>query len=161
MNRILTLISLCLFLGNSWALLDSSECGRSKTCFIERDFSRQFSFNQPGTDNVITIEMQAKASRWVATSFSEDTFQGDDDVISCECEYSLENPENCSRIIAKDLHLNGRSNYIANEIDTSQSLCILEGEYTADGDIYCKIQKIISSNGKYLFLNGIFGRLVS
>ena len=93
--------------------------------------------------------MQAKASKWVATSFSTDTFIGDDDVISCECEYSIETPENCSKIIAKDLRLNGRSNFIANEIDSSQNLCILEGEYI-DGEIYCKVQKLIT--GKFLFV---------
>lgn len=88
--------------------------------------------------------MQAKNSKWVSTSFSLDTFQGDDDVISCECRYDRGAPDNCSEIVAKDLSLIGRSNLMANEIDASQNLCVLEGEYTSDGDIYCKVRRNIS-----------------
>ena len=132
----LAIISSC------WCLFDTGDCGRDKTCYVEEDFSRLFSFNQPGSGDLLTIEMQAKNSKWVATSFSADEFLGDDDVISCECEYTLEVPDNCSRIIAKDLHLNGRSNSIANHIDASQSVCVLEAEYV-NGEIYCKLEKFI------------------
>ncbi|KAI6647258.1 Ferric-chelate reductase 1-like [Oopsacas minuta] len=144
MKQCLIFLSLTLLISGTWSLLDSGECGRDKTCFIEEDFSRQFSYNQPGAGDVLTIEMQAKNSRWVATSFSSDLFMGDDDVISCECAYFQDTPDNCTRIIAKDLSLNGRSNFVANHVDTSQNLCVLEAEYTADGEIYCKVERLIS-----------------
>ena len=149
MKHCAVFLSLLSLISSSWCLFDSGECGRDKTCFVEEDFSRQFSFDQPATGDFLTIEMQAKNSKWVATSFSTDEFLGDDDVISCECEYAVEAPNNCSRIIAKDLRLNGRSNYIANHIDASQSLCLLEAEYV-NGEIYCKLEK---------FIEGLFIRL--
>ena len=146
MRHFAFLFSIALLFSGTKALFDTSTCGQlnTKTCFVEEDSSRLFSFNQPGTGDMIEIEMQAKNSKWVSTSFSLDTFQGDDDVISCECRYDRGAPDNCSEIVAKDLSLIGRSNLMANEIDASQNLCVLEGEYTSDGDIYCKVRRNIS-----------------
>ena len=151
MKHYVIVLSLFALISSSYCLFDAGDCGREKTCFVEEDFSRQFSFDQPATGDLLTIEMQAKNSKWVATSFSTDEFLGDDDVISCECEYDLETPDNCSRIIAKDLRLNGRSNYIANHIDASQSLCVLEAEYV-NGEIYCKLEKFIAGLFVCLFV---------